>query len=174
MEAAQVQSHSRMNNLDQFVAWLNDAHAMEIALTKVLERHASDAKDFPEIRARIEKHISETRWHVEVVRECLSIVGHKPSLTKSAMGRVTGQVQGAATGVFRDELVKNFLSDYAAEHMEIACYRSLIAAANELNQPEIVRLCEEILQDEVEMAGWLADHIPEITRLSLHPVAAGR
>jgi len=159
---------------DLMIAWLNDAHAMELALVKVLENHANDAKDFPEIRARIEKHISETRWHIEVVEECLGILGKKPSVAKSAMGRVMGSVQSAATGVFRDELIKNFLSDYSAEHMEIASYRSLITAAQELNQPEIARLCEEVLQDEEEMAEWLSSHIPEITRMSLHPVGAGK
>src|SRR5436305_13319195 len=100
-----------MNNQDQLIAWLNDAHSMELALTQVLETNANDAKDFPEIRGRIEKHISETRWHVEVIGECLGIMGKKTSLTKSAMGRVVGKVQGAATGMFRDELIKNFLSD---------------------------------------------------------------
>lgn len=163
-----------MNNQDRFVAWLNDAHAMELTLAKILENHANDAKDFPEIRAHLEKHVSETRWHIEVVEECLGILGSKPSLTKSAMGLVMGKVQSAATGLFRDELIKNFISDYSSEHMEIVAYRALIVAAYELNQPEIARLCEEVLQDETEMADWLGNQIPEITRLSLHPVVAGK
>lgn len=163
-----------MNTHNQLVAWLNDAHARELAMVKVLENRARETRDFPEIRARIEKHISETRWHIEVVEECLGILGVSPSMARSAMGRGVGNIQSTATGVFRDELIKSFLSDYSSEHLEIASYRCLIAAAHELNQPEIARLCEEILREEVEMAGWFADHIPEITRMSLHPVTAGK
>ncbi len=63
--------------------------------------------------------------------------------------------------------MKNFLSDYAAEHFEIACYTSLIAAAEELGHPQIAAICRDILRDEEAMAQWLKENIPEITRLYL-------
>lgn len=156
-----------MNNLDQLKSWLNDAHSMEQGLIKVLENHAKDAKDHPDVRARDEQHIEETRRHVERVTRCLELLGEKPSAMKSAWSKMTGVVQGASSGPFRDEIVKNFLSDYAAEHLEIACYRSLIAAADELNQPEIAELCRQNLRDEEEMARWLEENIPVITRMYL-------
>jgi len=73
--------------------------------------------------------------------------------------------------MYHDEIVKNFLSDYAAEQFEIACYRSLVAAAEELGQPEIARTCEDILAEEQAMAQWLAEHIPEVTRMMLQQEA---
>ena len=153
---------------EQFVAWLNSAHSMEVSLAKVLENHAKDAKEFPEIQQRIEQHVDATKRHAKRVEDCLQLLGETPSSTKSLIGNITGMVQGASTGMFKDELVKNFLSDYGAEHFEIACYRSLIAAAEDLGRPEITVICEEILMEEEAMAEWIEDKIPEVTRLLLH------
>jgi ferritin-like metal-binding protein YciE len=156
-----------MTHVEQLTTWLNSAYSMEQSLEKVLENHAKDAKDQPEMRARLEEHIEETREHARRVEECLSLLDAKPSAMKSAMGNLMGMVQGASTGMFRDELVKNVLADYAAEHFEIACYRSLIAAAEEAGQTEIADLCSEILADEESMAAWLEEQIPDITRTVL-------
>lgn len=156
---------------EQLVTWLNSAYSMEKSLVQVLENHAKDAEDLPEVRQRDEQHIQETRRHADLVEQCLGILGEKPSTMKSAMGNLMGKVQGASSGMHRDELVKNFLSDYAAEHFEIACYRSLIAAAEELGQPEIARICTEILRDEERMAAWLEERIPEVTRMHLQQTA---
>lgn len=153
---------------EQFVAWLNSAHAMEVSLAKVLENHANDASEHPEIQQRIEQHVDATKRHAKRVEDCLQLLGEKPSSTKSIIGNITGMVQGASTGMFKDELVKNFLNDYGAEHFEIACYRSLIAAAEDLGLPEITVICEEILMEEEAMADWIEEKIPEVTRLMLH------
>ncbi|HEY9153666.1 MAG TPA: ferritin-like domain-containing protein [Opitutaceae bacterium] len=157
-----------MSSREQLITWLNSAYAMEQAQIKVLENHAKDAAKIPEIRERDDDHLVKTRGHADSVRECLRLLGETPSSMKSAMGNVMGMVQGASTGVFTDELLKNCLHDYASEHFEIACYRSLIAAATELGQPEIARLCGDILRDEEEMALWLNESIPKVTRMTLH------
>lgn len=160
-----------MSQKEQLITWLNSAYSMEKNLVQVLENHAKDAHDHPEMRQRIEQHLEETRRHAERVKECLAALDEKPSKMKAAMSNVMGSVQGASTGMFRDELVKNFLSDYSTEHFEIACYRSLIAAAEEERQPEIARICGEILQEEEAMARWLEEQIPEVTRMTLHQAA---
>jgi ferritin-like metal-binding protein YciE len=156
-----------MTHAEQLTTWLNSAYAMEQSLAKVLENHANDAKDHPEMRNRIEEHIIETRGHADRVQECLEMLGTKPSAMKSAMGSIMGTVQGASTGMFRDELVKNVLADYSAEHFEIACYRSLIMAAEEAGKPEIAEICREILDEEEAMAAWLEEQIETVTRTVL-------
>lgn len=156
-----------MTHTQQLIAWLNSAYAMEQNLEKVLENHASDAKDHPEMRRRLEEHVIETRSHAERVKECLGMLGEKPSALKSALGQVMGLVQGASTGMFRDELVKNVLADYAAEHFEIACYRSLMTAAEEADQPNIAEICGEILEEEEAMGAWLEEQISDVTRIVL-------
>ena len=160
-----------MTQSEQLTAWLNSAYSMEKSLIQVLENHAQDAQDHPEVRARVEQHLEETRHHAELVAQCLERLDEKPSATKALVGNVTGMFQGASTGMYHDEIVKNFLSDYAAEQFEIACYRSLVAAAEELGQPEIARTCEDILAEEQAMAQWLAEHIPEVTRMMLQQEA---
>jgi ferritin-like metal-binding protein YciE len=161
-------SHS---SIEQLSNWLRDAYSMEESLVKVLESHVHDAEELPEIRERLEQHLKETRRHVELVSQCLDQLGEKPSEVKSMIGALTGMVQGAASGTFRDGLLKNFLSDFAAENFEIACYRSLIAAADELDQPGIAARCLEILGDEEMMAEWLEERIPDVTRMTLEQLA---
>jgi ferritin-like metal-binding protein YciE len=152
---------------EQLSAWLNSAYAMEESLVQILENHVNDAKDQPEIRDRLEQHLSETRRHVEQVRQCLDLLGETPSTMKSMLGNFVGMLQGASTGIFRDELMKNCLMDFAAENFEIACYRALLTAAEELERPEIANICLEILRDEEAMALWLEERIPAITRITL-------
>lgn len=160
-----------MNEHKQLIAWLNDAYAMERSLTNVLENHAKDAGAFAEIQQRQQQHLTETQGHAQQLERCLSILGETPSTVKGMMGSAMGTVEGMATGMFRDEIMKNVLMDYAAEHFEIACYRSLIIAANELGQAEIARICEGILKEEEAMAEWLSQHLPEIARMSVHQTA---
>ena len=74
---------------------------------------------------------------------------------KSALSALFGQVQSVSTGLFSDELMKNALSDYAAEQFEIACYRSLVVAAEELGDARVAALCRANLQEDEAMARWL-------------------
>lgn len=159
----------------QLIAWLNDAHAMELSLAKVLENHAKDADRLPDIRARDEDHLTETRDHARKLEHCLEHLGaEKPSAVKNTLGKVMGKMQGAMSAPFGDEIMKNALSDYAAEHLEIACYRALVIAAEEIGELEVARICNEILADEESMAQWLEQKLPDITRMSLHHAPASR
>lgn len=152
---------------DQLLAWLNDAYAMELSLIPVLENHADDARRHPEVRRRDRQHLKETRDHARAVKKCIEHLGGKPSASKKMIGRMTGAVNSIATEPFEDEIIKNFLMDYATENFEIACYRSLIVAANEAGHPKIADVCEEILQDELEMAEWIEENLPKAVRITL-------
>jgi ferritin-like metal-binding protein YciE len=153
-----------MKQQETLIAWLNDAHAMEKSLAPVLENHAKDADLHPEMQVKLQEHLNETKQHAELVAGCIKRLGGSVSTVKSGLGTVMGTVQGMSTGMAKDELVKNALADYAAEHFEIASYRSLIAAAEELGDQQTVGVCQQILRDEEEMAGWLEQHLPTITR----------
>jgi ferritin-like metal-binding protein YciE len=151
----------------QLLAWLNDAYAMEKAQIPVLENHAKDARRHPEVRKRDLQHLEETKQHAKDIKRCIEHLGEKPSATKKAIGRITGAMNSVATEPFEDEIMKNFLMDYAAESFEIACYRSLIVAAEEAGHPKIVRVCEEILEEEEAMAEWIRDHLPKAVHITL-------
>jgi ferritin-like metal-binding protein YciE len=152
-----------MTQQDLVLGWLNDAYAMEQSITQVLQRHVKDAKDQPEIQARLQQHLDATERHAELVKGCVERLGGDTSKLKSGMAQVMGAVQGMATSVAKDELVKNALQDYSTEHMEIASYQSLIAAARQLGDTETANVCDQILQDEEAMQTWLRGQIPTIT-----------
>ena len=145
---------------ETLISWLNDAYSMEKGLVQVLENHAKDAKDHPEAFRKISEHLEATRRHADMVEQCIARLGGSTSSVKTAMGTVAGFFQGRSTGAAPDELVKNALSDYAAEHFEIACYRALIVAARALGVNDVVQICEQILRDEEDMARWLESSLP--------------
>lgn len=163
-----------MDQRDTLIGWLNDAHALEKSLEPVLENHAKDAANHPEMAQRIQQHLQETRRHADLVRGCVERLGGSTSTVKNTLGKVTGFFQGLSTEPARDELVKNALSDYAAEHFEIASYRALIAGARALGETEVARVCEEILQDEERMARFLEQNLPMVVQQYLNAdVAVG-
>lgn len=155
-----------------YLTWLNNAHGMEHSLIQVLENHAKDAKEHPQVQARIEAHLEETRRHAELIKGCIERRGGNVSSLKSGLGKVMGTLQGMSTEFFKDELIKNALADYASENFEIASYTSLIAAAEELGDFETAEVCKQVLEEEKAMAQFLAEQIPTLTRQYLAQQAA--
>jgi ferritin-like metal-binding protein YciE len=148
---------------DQLISWLNDAHAMEQGLIPILQNHANDSDaHFPEAAARIREHAAETEAHARRIEECLTLLGSAPSAVKSNMSYAIGWGESFMTGLFSDELVKNALADFAAEQFEVGAYTALIAAAEELGEMEVARLCEENLREDQLMAGWFERQIPNV------------
>lgn len=150
----------------RYIAWLRDAHAMELGLVQNLEEQARDAQKEGkmEIKARIDEHIEETKRHAEKIESCMARHGENPSTFKDTMGKAMGFMQGAMKSMFADPMVKNALESYAAEHMEIAAYRSLTTAAEALGDTETAEICRGIIEDEVRMAEWVFEQIPVATQ----------
>ncbi|TIS83017.1 MAG: DUF892 family protein, partial [Mesorhizobium sp.] len=59
------------------------------------------------------------------------------------------------------------LASYTFEHMEIASYTILMAAAEAVGEAEIARVCEQNLREEEAMAEWLKDNLPQVTETFL-------
>jgi ferritin-like metal-binding protein YciE len=150
-----------MAHQDSFLAWLNDAYGMETSLVQVLQNHAKDAQDHPQMQARIQEHLDKTRQHAELVKGCIERLGGSTSALKTGMANIMGVVQGMSTGAAEDELVKNGIADYAAEHFEIASYQALITAAQTLGDTQTASVCQQILADEQDMATWLSQQLPQ-------------
>ena len=156
------------------VSWIRDAHAMELALEPVLENHAKDADGvMTDVSARDRQHAAETRQHADRMRQALEHLGESTSTMKSALSALFGQVQSVSTGMFSDELMKNALSDYAAEQFEIACYRALVAAAEEIGESRVATLCRANLQEDEAMARWIDSQLPRFVRETLATHSAG-
>lgn len=161
-----------MTPKEQFIAWLNDAYSMEQALIPVLENHAKDAKDYPEIQQRDLQHAEETRRQAERLENLITQLGGTLSTAKSILGTLIGTGQSVSTEMFRDEIVKNFLSDYAAEHFEIASYRALIATAEQIGEHQAIPVLEEILAEEEAMARWIEERLPMAVSIGLQKTTA--
>ncbi|ALA20379.1 MULTISPECIES: ferritin-like domain-containing protein [Chelatococcus] len=148
---------------DHLLSWLRDAHAAEEQAITMLSNLAGRIENYPELKARMEQHVTETERQAERVRACLQRLGSDTSTIKDTGTKLLGLGQ-ALSGVFTsDEVMKGVLASYAFEHMEIASYRILMAAARELGDAETERVCGEILQEELAMAKWLENHFDSIT-----------
>lgn len=161
-----------MTPKEQLIAWLNDAYGTEIAQMPVLENHAKDAEAYPDIRERDLQHLEETRRQAERLRGIITGLGGEVSTVKSTIYQLFGSAQSVATGAFQDEISKNFLSDYAAEHFEIASYKGLIIAAEQAGAPEIIPTLRESLREEEAMAEWIADNLPKAIGIVMSKHAA--
>ncbi|MER8439417.1 DUF892 family protein [Mesorhizobium sp. M1312] len=145
------------------VQWLRDAHAMEEQAETMLNGQLSRLESYPELRERISLHLNETRGQAARLRTCLERMGEDTSTLKDAGGKLLAMAQ-SLSGVFAgDEVMKGSLASYTFEHMEIASYTILIAAAESLGETEVARACEENLREEEAMAEWLKNKLPATT-----------
>ncbi|MDU4253464.1 ferritin-like domain-containing protein [Pseudomonas sp.] len=152
---------------DNLLDWLRDAHAMEQQAEKMLEAQAGRLENYPQLKTRIQQHLEETRGQQRLLEGCLERLGSSPSTLKDIGGKLMafGQAMGGMT--VSDEVVKGAMSGYVFENMEIAAYTVLITAAQEVGDNATEAALKEILPQEVAMADWLREHLPEITRAFL-------
>lgn len=155
------------NLRDTLSTWLKDAYAMEQGIVEILERQIDQFEDMPEAQMKIRQHLELTRDQAERVRECVERLGDDVSRVKSGMANVLGAVQGMSTALANDKMVKNSMGNYAIEHFEIASYMILVTAAREMGYEEIAMVCEGILGEEQEMAQWVEQSLPLVTRAHL-------
>lgn len=149
---------------ERLVEWLRDAHGMEVQGEQMLKGQANRLQHYPQLKARVEQHIEETRAQAGLIEACIDRLGGSTSNIKDAGGKIMGVGQAMSGLMVGDEVVKGVLSGYTFENMEIASYKILIAAAEEADEMYIKDTCERILKEEEAMATWLSDHLGEITQ----------
>lgn len=169
VEKETVMAVSREN----LAEWLRDARAMEGLSIQALEKQVDRLEHYPAIEAKLREHLEESRRQVERVDWCLEHLGASALPPEGQAGRVPGEHQLAGL-LGSGEVMRNEITNYAFEHFEIATYRALIEAAAEAGEHQIEQACEDILQEEEDMADWLAEHLPEVTRQYLYREAARR
>ena len=159
-----------MTGIDQLIAWLNDAYGMENALIEILEHQIKDAKDYPHVQPKLEQHLDQTRQHAQMVKDCIERLGGNTSTVKAGMAKLFGQMQALSTGAAKDEMLKNALADFAAENFEVASYTALITAAQQLGELQTATVCEQIRQQDEEMARWIEQNLPTLVQQTLQKV----
>ena len=152
---------------DHLIDWLRDAHAMEQQAEQMLSAQKSRLENYLKLRTRIEKHIEETQGQKALLERTLTRLGSEPSTLKDIGGKLMAFGQAVGGMTVSDEVVKGAMAGYVFENVEIAAYTVLIAAAKAAGDVETQKACEEILPQEIAMADWLKEHLPELTQAFL-------
>jgi ferritin-like metal-binding protein YciE len=79
-----------MTEKELFISWLNDAYSTELAMMPVLENHAKDSSDYPQIHQHMLRHLAETKRQAEAVKTIIENLGGKVSTAKSIVGKTLG------------------------------------------------------------------------------------
>jgi len=148
---------------DHLMDWLRDAHAMEQQAVTMLSALAGRIENYPELKAKIEVHLAETKRQASQIESCIVRRGGDTSTVKDLMAKFVAMGQGMSGAFVSDEIIKGSMAGYTFEHMEIAAYRTLIAASDAVGDPETSAVCARILREEEAMASWLADNLPAVT-----------
>ena len=149
---------------ENLMHWLRDAHAMEKQAIESVERQQNRLEHYPELRNWARDHVQTAQQHRQLIRQCIERRGGSPSTLKDVAMTVLGNIQELSGILTADEVLKNAIGDYAFKHYQIACYKALIAASEEANDPETKRVCEEILSTEQQLADRLLPYSPQVTR----------
>jgi ferritin-like metal-binding protein YciE len=154
-----------MPHTDQLMRWVEDAYGMESALIDALTVQLPHLVGHPEVEAKILEHLERTHGRLNMLDACIArLGGEASSLRKGGLSTfLHGMMSRWITGP-QGTLVRLSIGDFAAEHYEIATYTMLITAAQLCRDKETVRVCQEILPDEEEMAHWLEEHLVTFSR----------
>ncbi|WP_147196802.1 DUF892 family protein [Pantoea sp. MBD-2R] len=152
-----------MTHQENYLAWVKDAHAMEKQAESMLEKMAGRLEHYPDLKARIEQHIEETRQQQVLVQSVIDRYDTSHSTLKDAVGKLTALGQAMGGMLADDEVVKGAISGYVFENFEIANYTSLIAAAELVGDTEGAKIFAQIREQEVAMADWCLTHLPDVT-----------
>ncbi|HWG09152.1 MAG TPA: DUF892 family protein [Solirubrobacteraceae bacterium] len=155
------------------VQYLNEAHAMEEGLTRVLQ---SQIAMTPRGRYRkaLETHLQQTRGHSRRVQGRLrelrpggnplafgvglvqSVLGQALALGKTPLDLLRGS--GG-----EEKVLKNAKDTAAAEALEIATYTAIVRLAREVGDERTAELAESALEDERRMLDRVLAEIPHLT-----------
>jgi ferritin-like metal-binding protein YciE len=147
---------------DLFVTGLKNAHAMENQARELLERQSERTGDFPEVQARLRRHLHETNQQLQRLEHCLRECGESESTLKDTVLSALANLTAATHAAAGDEILKNTFANNAFEHYEIAAYKSLLALCERagVDAREALQTC---LREEEEMAAWIDAHVKDIT-----------
>jgi ferritin-like metal-binding protein YciE len=162
-----------MNTSQQkVVQYLNEAHASELALVRVLQ---SQIAMTPRGRYRdaLESHLGETRGHAERIQARLRELGHGGNpllLGVGLMQDFVGQSLALAktpldmlrgTGG-EEKVLKNAKDASATEALEIATYTALERLARKVGDEQTAALAASIRADEEKMLERVLREIPRL------------
>lgn len=151
---------------EQLVKHLDEAHAMEHDMLRMLDGLISTTRD-PEVLRELEHHRIETQEHAEQMRARLRAHGATPSAVRQLTGIVGALAKLPLDMVRGEKAGRNARDGYAAEHLEIAAYELLKRVAARAGDDETVETCDRILEQERRMVAAIEAEWDRFVDLSL-------
>lgn len=143
---------------------LQDLLHAETQLTGALPKMA-EAAHHPKLKEAFEKHLVQTRGHVERLRTAFELLGEqaKPKPCKAMMGLVEEGKETIEEGREKEPLAADLALIAAAqrvEHYEISAYGTARCLARQIGEVDCARLLSHTLGEE-ESADFLLSAISE-------------
>ena len=155
------------------VQYLNEAHASEQALTRVLQSQIAMTPR-GSYRSALESHLVDTRRHADRVGRRLEALGNGSNPVAVVIG-VAETVIGQALALGKtpldllrgsggeEKVLKNAKDACATEALEIATYTAIERLARGVGDDETASLAASILADEEKMLARVLREIPKLT-----------
>lgn len=137
---------------DLLVEQMQDLLHAENQLVKALPKMARAANE-PKLKQAFEKHLEETKGHVERLKEAFEALGSRARAKpcKGMIGIVEEGQETIAEGKEKDEFSADLALAAAAqraEHYEIAVYSTVRTLAEQLGDKRIAKLLAQTLAEE--------------------------
>jgi ferritin-like metal-binding protein YciE len=129
---------------------IKDLYSAEKQLTRALPRLAKGANNHDLVRA-IEDHLTETEGQATRLERAAKAIGMTPAGKKCAGMEGLIREGMEVLGEHGEETVQDLAIIGAAarvEHYEIAAYTTAIALAEQIEEPEVIKLLNESLSEE--------------------------
>jgi ferritin-like metal-binding protein YciE len=167
------ESEQQSRQQQKIVQYLNEAHAMEHALVRVLQSQIAMTPRGA-YRSALESHLGQTHDHARRVGERLKELSQGSNPLMAVVGLLetaAGQVLALGKTPFDllrgsggdEKVLKNAKDAYASEALEIATYTALERLAQSVGDSRTARLAASIRADEEKMQVRVLREIPKLT-----------
>ena len=161
------------NATQKIVQYLEEAHASEHGLTRVLQSQIAMTPR-GDYRTALERHLRETRDHAERLEARLDALGHGDNPLQAGIGIAESVIaQALALGKTpidllrgsggEEKVLKNAKDAAATEALEIATYTAIERLATAVGDDQTARLAASIRKDEERMLEQVLAQIPQLT-----------
>lgn len=156
------------------VTGLQNAHAVENQALSLIDRQLDRLTHYPEIAERLRAHRLETEDQIRRLDDILGSLGERSSSLKDMALSFMGNMAALGNVMAGDEVLKNQLVNAAFENFEVASYTSLVTLAEAGDFPTAASLLQDSLREEIAMAAWVQDSLPDLTRKYVRLRSEGR
>lgn len=135
---------------DLFVHTLQDIYYAEKQIAKALPKMIDKATD-PSLKAGFEKHLMETKGHIERVEQVFEMHGEKvKAVNCPAIDGILEEADEVAGDIADKQVLDAGLiaSAQAVEHYEMTRYGTLIAWAHQLGRDDCAAVLQKNLDEE--------------------------